>query len=87
MHALSDEVISSKTVGVLRGIIGARLSNKISPSSHLVDDLGFDSVMAIRVMLEFERVFKINVAEKSDSINIAEIVTVGDLIGLVRRLL
>lgn len=83
--AQSDSVLHGVR-SVLRKVAGKRYSGEFSPGTRLIDDLGLDSVDAIRIMLELERAFSIDVAAKSESINVAEITTVDDLVGLVRRL-
>ena len=86
MDNMQTESVYDGVVGILRRVAGSTYSGPISPGMRLVDDLGFDSVNAIRIMLELDRTFGIDVAAKSDTIDIASITTVQDLVVLVRRL-
>ena len=74
-----------KLFKIIVEILGKRQHGEIRLESNLVEDLGFDSMMAIRMMMEFETTFGINIIEQSDHINLADIKTVGDVLDLVGR--
>ena len=86
MSTMQQDAVVRKLADLIRGIAGKRAIVNVGPETRFVEDLGFDSVIAIRMMLELERAFGIDVAARSDEIDIAEIVTVRDLASLVRRL-
>jgi acyl carrier protein len=86
MTHVEDHSVYRKVAEIIRDLAGKRAPSEIVPSTRLVDDLGFDSIMAIRIMLEIEKVFGIDVASRSDEIDIAGIATVEDLASVVQKL-
>jgi acyl carrier protein len=86
MSTISQDSVFGTLASLIRRIAGKRATTDVGPDTRFVEDLGFDSVIAIRMMLELERTFGIDVAARSDEINIADIVTVRDLASLVQRL-
>lgn len=51
--------------------------------TSLTDDLGFESISVIRLIIELENAFDISISDVSDEINFSEINKVSDVVKLV----
>jgi acyl carrier protein len=57
-------------------------NGKLRPEMHLVEDLGLDSLKLLTLTVEIENHFRVCLDEEAE----AEIVTVGDLARVIRRM-
>jgi acyl carrier protein len=87
MDAFTDGVTYGQVVAIVRDVAGPTAGSELGPSTRLIDDLGFDSFTAIRLMIEVDRSLGVDLAARSDEVDLTRIVTIGDLVKLVRQLL
>lgn len=80
-----DNVLK-KIQKIAEGIVGKKYKVKIDPDKNLSTDLGFDSIMGLRMIVELERAFKIDIANFDDEIDFAEYDTINKITELVCRL-
>ena len=76
----SKEEIFDRVVAVMHDSFGFEPS-EILPSSHLLDDLDFDSIDAIDLAVGLEQEMGLDVAEEE----LRELRVVGDIVDLVYR--
>lgn len=68
---------------ILKSIVGNRFTEEIGLDTSLTDDLGFESISVIRLIIELENAFDISISDVSDEINFSEINKVSDVVKLV----
>jgi acyl carrier protein len=76
---MNDERILEKVEGLARRHLGVTAA--LRPEVRLVEDLGLDSFRMLALAVEVENGFEICLSEEAE----AEIVTVGDLVAVIRR--
>ena len=59
-----------------------RWNGTLRRDMHLVEDLGLDSLKLLTLVVEIENHFRVRLDEEAE----AEIVTVGDLVRVIRRM-
>jgi acyl carrier protein len=75
--------VTRTVVRLIAATLGSAATD-ISPGSHLVDDLGMDSLNAAELIVDIEDTFEIEFGLEALE-ELTELSTVGDLVSSVRR--
>ena len=70
--------MQEKIFDIIADYVGCERS-KITPESHMIDDLGADSLSAVEIVMEIEKQFGITIDDKQ----VESIVRVKDIIAIV----
>ncbi|WP_026882930.1 acyl carrier protein [Clostridium akagii] len=81
-----DDLIVNKVMKIMKKFSKDTEDNiLINLDTDLVNELRFDSIMTIKMMIELNEEFNINLAEISDDLNFSDIKKVSDVVSLIEK--
>jgi len=75
-----------KVIHIAEKVSGKRLKGRILPNAELVDELGFDSIRILRMVIELEREFGVNIADLDSEADFSAYDTVAKIAALLEQL-
>lgn len=78
-----NENIEKKVIICVKKIIGNKYKKVIISETNLNNELNFDSLDLIRLIMELESCFSINIIQRSDEIELDNINTIQDIVKLI----
>jgi acyl carrier protein len=82
-----DTTIDKTIMGLIaESVPGKFKKTLITPETHLRRELGMDSIGILSFVFRFEKAFGIDLSKMNFKVDMAEIRTAGDAIGLARKI-